>query len=66
MNEEESELLRKNGHQLKDLLEVNKRDGRDYNNYEHLRKYTINIVVPQEEKPLKTEVKEILRKKVLI
>jgi len=62
-NEEELELLRNNGYDLEELLEGNKRNGRDSNNYEHLRQYYINKVVPEEEKPLKPEEIEILQKK---
>ena len=61
-NEEEKALLIKNGYTLEDLLESNIRNGRDNNDYKQLRKY-INEIVPEYQRPLKPEEREILRKK---
>ena len=61
-NEGEKALLIKNGYTLEDLLEPNIRNGTDNNDYKQLRKY-INEIVPENERPLKPEEKEILRKK---
>jgi len=61
-NEEEKALLIKNGYTLEDLLESNIHNGRDNNDYKELRKY-INEIVPEDERPLKPEEREILRKK---